>query len=82
MVYGKAQSKACQKAEYNAKTTDLCEAPSFPEPEVAFPLSPPLPLTKPVFPAVPLGFLAEARSFPSVPFPSNSGFVGGTAAEV
>lgn len=48
----------------------LCEAP-FPEPEVAFALSPALP----EFPEVPLGFLAEALSFSSGPFPSNSAFV-------
>lgn len=37
----------------------LWETPSFPEPEVAFPISPALP------PGFPLDFLAEARSFPS-----------------
>lgn len=73
------QSDVYEKTEYNAKTTDLCDAPSFPEPEVAFPPSPAFPLTNP---AAPLGFLAEARSFPSVLFPSDSGFVGGMEAGV
>lgn len=54
------------------RPTYLGEAPSFPEPDVAFPLSPPLG----VFPDVPLDFLAEALSFPSGPFPSNSGLIG------
>lgn len=50
----------------------LWETPSFPEPEVAFTISPALP------PGVPLDFLAEARSFASGPFPSSSVFVGAT----
>jgi hypothetical protein len=48
---------------------DLCEKPSLPEPEPAFPLSPAL---AHVFAEVPFGFLDESLSFPSGPFPSNS----------
>lgn len=55
--------------------TYLCETPSFPEPEAAFPPSPALPPTIVAFPEVPLDFLGGALSFASWPFPSNSGFV-------
>jgi hypothetical protein len=48
---------------------NLCEKPSLPEPEPAFPLSPAL---AHVFAEVPFGFLDESLSFPSGPFPSNS----------
>ena len=60
-----------KKIKLHFRLLHLCEARSFPEPEVAFADSPPLP----EFPDIPLDFLAEARSFPSGPLPSNSAFV-------
>lgn len=64
-------SKAFQNKNLAIKfgLANLWEAPSFPEPDVAFTLSPALPAE------VPLDFLAEDRSFPSAAFPSNSVFV-------
>lgn len=68
-----SRKKRCKKksdkdSKLNFKLLHLCEAPSFPEPEAAFTLSPAL--TE--IPEVPLDFLAEALSFVSEPFPSDS----------
>ena len=51
------------------KASDLCDAPSFPEPEAAFPASAVFSLPTPWFP---LEFLAEGWSFPSKCFLSVS----------
>ena len=50
---------------------NLCDMPSLPEPEPAFPLSPAL---EAVFAEGPFNFLDESRYFPSAPFPSISVF--------
>ena len=67
-------NEACMDLEF----AYLCEAPSFPETEAAFPLSPDLPLIKPMFPEAAFDFLIDAGSFPSGVFTSMSVFVSAT----